>query len=282
MEIGHHRADVPRRVLAAQLAGPQPRQVFLHRRRKAGRIGFVHRIVLALLGHADVLVAQHVRPHGRIQREPVHAVACRVDQDRRRTVDHIARGNLLAARLQHPFFHIRRVLPRGPPQDRKRRSDADPDVDIGRAVQGIEHDRIIGVRRAEIDNHRMLVFLRRQQADALPQAQAMQQDLVGIDIQFLLRLALDVRAAVRAQQIAQSGAADLSLDQLCRQRDTGQQPRELAGRPREPPLLLQDMLLDGHDRPVVQSRQGLPERLACFRFQRVGVGVAHVGCSLGG
>jgi hypothetical protein len=222
-------------------------------------------------------VTEHIRPDGRIEREAMHAVADGVDQDGRGTVDDVAGGDLLAARLQHPFFDIRGVFLRGPAQDRKRRPHADADVDVGRAVQGIENDRVIGVGRAEIDDHRMLVFFRSEQANAVPQTEAVQQDFVGVNVQLLLRLPLDVGAAVRSQQIPQPGAAHLGLDQFRGQRDPRQQPGKLAGRAGKPPLLLQDVLLDGDNRPVIQPRQGLAKCLPRFRFRWENFRVAHVG-----
>ena len=58
-----------------------------------------------------------------------------------------------------------------------------------------------------------------QNADALMDAEAVEHGFVGIDVELLLHLALDVDLAVRARDIGQAGAADLGLDQLGGQGD---------------------------------------------------------------
>ena len=59
---------------------------------------------------------------------------------------------------------------------------------------------------------------------------------------------------MRAQHVDQPGAAHLRRDDLRRQRDARQQPGELAaGLRKVPPLLFQDVLLDGLQ---VQVRHG--------------------------
>ena len=53
------------------------------------------------------------------------------------------------------------------------------------------------------DHDRVVVLLRGQNPDALPEAQAVEQNLVGVDVELLLGLTLDIDDAFAPQDIGQ-------------------------------------------------------------------------------
>src|SRR5437764_9314427 len=82
MKIRNHRADIARGVAASESAAPEPLQIVIVRHGKRVAIRFVHRIVLSLIGHPNVLMAQNIRANGRIESESVHTFADAINKDR--------------------------------------------------------------------------------------------------------------------------------------------------------------------------------------------------------
>ena len=180
------------------------------------------------------------------------AIARTVDQDRGRSVHDIPRGDLLAARLQHPAFWIIEPDSRWTAENGERRPHAHVDIDVGGTVQRVEDDGVVGILRIVVHQDRLFVFFGRQHPDALAYAQKMGQRLVGIHIKLLLELALHVDVAVHSENVGQTGPPHLSLDQFGGHRDPRQQHRELAGRSGTTDLVLQNVLLDGNDRRAIR------------------------------
>ena len=87
--------------LEEMIAAAQSLHVLLIQLWRAVQVGFVHGVILARLGNFHVGIGQHIGSNGRIEREPVHAVAGAVDEHGRRPVDDIACGHDLSARLQN-------------------------------------------------------------------------------------------------------------------------------------------------------------------------------------
>ena len=106
MKVRHHRADVTRGIIHSEDPGAQTIDVFSVTTGKAVAVGFVHRIVLPLLGHGHVLMAQDIGSDGGIQSETVHPVTGAVDQYGGGSVDHVTCGNLLASGLQDPGLGV--------------------------------------------------------------------------------------------------------------------------------------------------------------------------------
>ena len=131
-------------------------------------------------------------------------------------------------------------------EDRENRADADVDVDVAGAVERIEDDDVFPELAIALDDHGIFVFFRRHDGHVAAVAQKLQQRLIRDDVELLDLLALDVRFARDADDAGQSRAANLSRDDLGGQRDSGQQPGELAAGARMVSALhLQDVLLDG-------------------------------------
>ena len=60
------------------------------------------------------------------------------------------------------------------------------------------------------DDEGMFVFFGSQNSNALPHAEAVEQDFIGVDIQFLLDLSLDIRLAARPKNVGEAGATDVA------------------------------------------------------------------------
>jgi hypothetical protein len=84
-----------------------------------------------------------------------------------------------------------------PAEDGEDGSDADVDVDVGRAVEGVEDDDVLTGFGA-IDGDGLFIFFADEHGDAFAAAEAMEERLVGKDIELLLGFALDVVAGCAA------------------------------------------------------------------------------------
>ena len=81
MKIGHHRADVARRVVAPKRAALQTLHILAIAGRKLVAVRFVDRVVRPLPRDAHVLVCKNVCADQRIEREAMHAVPGAVNQN---------------------------------------------------------------------------------------------------------------------------------------------------------------------------------------------------------
>ena len=73
--------------------------------------------------------------------------------------------------------------------------------------------------------HRLLVLLRCNDSHALAGAERPDQNFVGYDVQFLLLLSLNVVSADLPEYVFESSAANVICDDLCGDRERGQNPR---------------------------------------------------------
>jgi hypothetical protein len=97
---------------------------------------------LGIIRDADVLVRQDERADRRVQREAVHALAPRQDELRRATVHAVTSGHQLVARLQDVLeAALAQLVALVDGEDRARRHIA---VNVGRAVQRVERDAVLG------------------------------------------------------------------------------------------------------------------------------------------
>ena len=74
-----------------------------------------------------------------------------------------------------------------------------------------------------MNDHRVFIFFRRQNPNAVSQAEKMDQHLVGINIQLLLTLTLHIDFAVLTKNVRQPGTTNFVLNHLGRHRDSRQQ-----------------------------------------------------------
>ena len=96
-------------------------------------------------------------------------------------------------------------------------------------------------------NDSRLLF-RRHRAQATGVIHRLDDDLVRYDVELLLNFALHVLGVRRAEDVGETGHADLAGDHLRGERDVVQDAGELAGGLRMLALLLDDEPLDGDDR----------------------------------
>jgi len=80
VDVRHHGTDVSRDVAASQGPAAESLEETHVTRRKAISEGLVDRVILALLRHAHILVAEQISADGRVQRKTVYAVAYAIDQ----------------------------------------------------------------------------------------------------------------------------------------------------------------------------------------------------------
>jgi len=71
-QVRNQAANITRAVLSSQAALPQTRQIFAISRRKCIDIGFIHRIVFALIGHFHIFVAEYIGANTRVQRKSIN------------------------------------------------------------------------------------------------------------------------------------------------------------------------------------------------------------------
>ena len=283
VEVGHEGTDVARRVGArGRIVGRlllHPLDVLLEARLPGVVVALVDRVDVAAVRRGDAGVREQELADGRVEREAVDAVAGRVDEDRGRAVDDIARRNLLAAALERALDgHLPHVVV-GDAVDREDGPDGDVDVDVGRAVERVEQDHVLALAVVEEQRDGLGVLLRADQADLPASAEGAHEGLVGEHVELLLLLVLDVDLAGLAEQVHEPGLADVSLDHLRSDGHIAQQTRELALRPGRLRLALDDELLQG-DKRAATCREGGPS--GAIVGERHGIGSAFRGGALRG
>jgi hypothetical protein len=191
-----------------------------------------------VVGDLDVGVGQDELANHRVEREAVDAVAEREDHHRRGGVEAVARAEELVARLAD----VRDALGDGrlgvlevvlgeaallggrvDPEDR---ADRDAAVEVGGAVERVKDDDVLAAR-GPLDRDGRVLLLRGDHARAARGAEAVAEDLVRDDVELLLRLARDVLRAREARQVGDARARDERADLLARERDGGEDRREL-------------------------------------------------------
>ena len=140
----------------------------------------------------------------RVVGEGVDAVTGGVHQHGGRTVNHITRCDLGAARLQEVFFGHRRADRRDATVDRENRTDRDVDIDVGRTVQRIHQNDILGIFSSLAFGSDTRNFTTRFQRRF--------QFFVRVQVQFHLNFALYVGHPAGAQNINQAGLVDVAVD----------------------------------------------------------------------
>ena len=146
------------------------------------------------------------------------------------------------------------MVRRQPAQHAEDGADVDVDVDVGRAVERIEDDDVPARLDRAVEGDRLFVLFADQRGDGVAQAEAVQQRLVGVDVELLLLLALHVGLAEGAEHVAQARRANLRFDHLGRQRNAAEQPTEAAAGLADLLLLLQDVLLHRRNHSFLSSR----------------------------
>ena len=156
--------------------------------------------------------------------------ACRAERQHQRelrSVDEEAGGKLPVSRLQKGGGRIG-VRRAGCREEREDGADRDIGIDVRRAVERVDGERQPG---AGIEQHRHRQFLGSVPGDRRV-AHRVEEDLVGIDVEVLLQVAVGIGAAARfadgrAERAGIDGPADL-------ERRTRKSAHDLDGRAAQP------------------------------------------------
>src|SRR5690606_21309176 len=191
----------------------------------------------------DVRVAEEELADRRVERESVHAVPGRVDEHRRRTVDDVPRRDLLEPRLEAVLepaaLGLRDLAVHG-----EDRADRDVRFDVRRPVERIVEEDVVPDRELLRYRKDLVRLLRGHAAEVAAVVERLEDDLVGVDVELLLLLAVDVRLVGRAEDVDEPGLVDLPVDELRGERDVVQNIAERAGRLGVLPLLFDDVAPD--------------------------------------
>ena len=98
-----------------------------------------------------------------------------------------------------------------------------------------------------VEGDGLFVFFAYKRGDGIFQTEAVEERFVGIDVQLLLLLALDVGLADGPVDVVERGQADLGLDHLGGESDAGEEIAEGAAGLADSLLLLLNVLLEGGD-----------------------------------
>ncbi len=269
MEIGHERADVPA-VLGLHAVGEialESAHRDLHRLVPPTEVALVHAVVGADPRSDDPRVRQQELADRRIECEAVDTLPRRVDQHRARPVHHVARRDLLASGLKH-VCRGAAPLHADSPVDAEDGPNRGIDVDVGRAVEGIEQHRILAHAVLCRNRDDVLVFLRSHHTHSARVVETILDRLVREHVKLLLNLTLDVSCTVGAEDVHEPRATDGGRDDLGRQRDVVQQIRELTRRLGEAVLLIENEALDGRDGRLHTVPRKMRNRLGDLDTQR--------------
>src|SRR5437870_11391563 len=160
MEIGNERTDVAQAVRMSAILPVLFQMLDVPPR--AGvpemHVPFVDAVNLSARRRANIFVGKKKLAQAWIERESMNAVSGGVNHHRARAVDKIARSDLVRALLQAVFERAVFVIFGDLVMDGKDRSNTGIDIDIGRSVQGIEHQNVFAPRAAVRNRNDILGF----------------------------------------------------------------------------------------------------------------------------
>jgi hypothetical protein len=244
VHFGHHGSDpthVEVLLAAAVLALDALFDVALHRLLPEALVGHVDGELGGVGRDGHVGVGQVELTNVTIQGEAVDAVTGGQHQHGVGTVQRIASAHLLGAGLQEVLGgrvgHAFRTT-----QDGEDGADGDVHVDVGRAIQRIEGNQVLAARELGRDGEHVVHLFRCHTGQMAAPAQRIQHDVIGDDVQLLLRFTLDVLAAGTAQHTDQRALVDLMGDLLARGHDVAQQAGEVTGGAGDGALFFDDEL----------------------------------------
>ena len=126
-------------------------------------------------------------------------------------------------------------------------ADVDVDVDVGGAVKRVEDDDVTAGLGVGIDDDGLFILFADERGDAVTAAEDVEERFIGVDVELLLDLALDVDGAFGAERVAEPAETDLGFDHFCGEGEAAEEPREGPTGFSEVLLLVADVLLHGRD-----------------------------------
>ena len=229
-------------------------------------------VVGAAARDPDVGVGEEELADAGVEREALDARlrAGGVDEHRGGAVDEVARDDLLLRDAREELgLGVDGARAADPPHGEDR-PDGAVDVEVGGAVERVDEDDVLPRRGGDGlvlgEAGREVHLLGDDGRDELPVGEGLEEDVVGEGVELLLLLALDVRLPRRAEDLGEAGAGEDAGDPLARERELGEEGRELAGRLRVAPLGLEEVAVEaGPDRSVCPSRRHLLVRTRAAR-----------------
>src|SRR5205814_2378161 len=128
------------------------------------------------------------------------------------------------------------------------RSDRHVHIDVRGTIEWVEEQAVLAATEVRRDVYDARLFLRRHGAKASPVIHRLDDDLVGENVELLLRLALNVLEIRGTQDVGQAGTAHLVGDHLGGKRQVVKHAGELTRGFGMELLLLDDEALDCYDR----------------------------------
>jgi hypothetical protein len=244
----HHRRDPPHVEVDPARASPSRQaliDVALYGLFPEALVGRVDGKLARVLANGHAGVGQDELTDVAIQRESAHAVARGQHDHRRRAIQRVARRHLLDPGLQE-IAHGGALAGIGHPENREDRPDRNVDVDVRRAVEGIEEQKVFPARVLLRDRADVIELFRGHGAKVSTPLVAPKHEIVSDDIQLLLGFPLHIRVGARlAEHADQVPPVDRVRDRLAGKRDIGQETCEIPCGAVDPALLLDDELGEG-------------------------------------
>ena len=174
-------------------------------------IPFVDRVNKTLFGYPHIRVGQTKFTDGGIQGKSIHTVTGGIDQHGGRTVDDITCGHLMHALLEAVTQKTGTLL-RNPTINRKNSSHRNIHINIRRPIQGVHQNGVFGIgRNSTLNGGDFIVLFGRKNAAFTPGFEGRLELLIGKEVQFFDRLALDIGFAGIAQDIDQTCLVHFSV-----------------------------------------------------------------------
>lgn len=108
-------------------------------------------------------------------------------------------------------------------------SYGDVDVDVRRAVERVHADHVAGsLGEPLLEENYLLVLLRCDAAAFAAGAQLVEEGFVGVEVELLLLLALDILDARASEDVHEARLVHFAVDLLGRDANVVEQPREAA------------------------------------------------------
>ena len=245
VEVGDQAADVAG-LESSTGRLPAPDDEALHGFGRGVNQGVVDGIDRPCFWEGHLGVGEEKLAHGRIQREAVDAAAGGVHEHGGRAVMDVSSHHLVGAWLKKVL-----VLERLPewgdaPVYAEDGSDGNVDVDVGTAVEGVNHDHVLALPAFIAAQDVVLLLLAANARNGFARRQDAHERSVGKNIELLLVFVVGVLGARSTEDAGEAGAVDLVVDDFRCDTDVGQQPGELSGYEGELRLRIHDEFLEGN------------------------------------
>ena len=183
-------------------------------------------------------------PNGRIHCESVYSGSCGVYQHGGRAVEDVARDDLFRSFLEEILIAERFAKRGNPAVNAEDGSDGDIDVNVGTAIQRVDHHHILSFRSFVMAEDVIVLFFRANARDRFAGGENAHEGLVGKNVQLLLVFVMGVLGARLSKDAGKARSIDLVIDNLGSDAYVSEQTGQLSGDKREFRLRVHDELLE--------------------------------------